>query len=166
MKNYNHLLEILKQFMNLELSHNLIWSGNQEYATMVFAECGYHVGDWSWYDGHIVNFDCEHYPGIGTSYVACGHSYSVHRDDISIVVHEYGELSNQNTPEKVKTISLSQYSTVNTNVSDYTDRMMTLSPEFTELIVELKKWICALHNPGYVYNIDICIKEGNNVNDL
>ena len=96
---YYKIIEVLYQFMDLEVQNNLIWGHPKEYSTQLFKECGYEITDWSWYDGPIVTLKCTEHPQLSVNYAACANSYCIVSEEpveyINVQVEEVPKLASE-----------------------------------------------------------------------
>lgn len=140
---YYKIIEVLHQFMDLEVSNNLIWGQSEKYSTALFESCGYVVEDWSWYDGHILELKCTEYPEISIGYAGCADSYSIHCNDaeryINVQIEEVGKLSSKSKRSKhdFNCVEVRQKG----KTKDY-DRIEipNPSPEFDSFVKQLFEW--------------------------
>lgn len=165
-KIYSQIVEILYQFMDLEISNNIIWCGNETYATTLLKECGYEVTDWSWYDGPIVQCNSTEYPDLKISYAACANSYCIHCDIeenyINVQIEEVGKLASVEKRSNYDFDSIKVKQQISS--SDYDEiEIQDPSPEFNSFIKELFLWKKTFDKPTD-YDYTICIYLGKEVN--
>lgn len=169
---YPKIVEILYQFMDLEVSNNLIWGHPKEYSTQIFKECGYEVTDWSWYDGHIVSCSCTEYPQLSINYAACADSYCIFSEDpqdyINVQIEEVGKLASTERRSKVNfnKIVVRKQTIKDSHAHDEVD-VVNPSPEFDLMITELFKWQKSfIKSEDFDYAITIYIGKEVNVEEL
>lgn len=169
---YPKIVEILWQFMDLEVSNNLIWGHPKEYSTQLFKECGYEVNDWSWYDGHIVACSSTEYPQLTVNYAACANSYCIFSEEpldyINVQIEEVGKLASEEKRSKINfdKIAVNKQTVKDSHSYEEVD-VVNPSPEFELMITELFKWKKAFDkSDDYDYAITIYIGREVNVEEL
>lgn len=167
MKNYNHLAEVLYQFMDLESSNNLIWCGDIPFATLLFDECGFTVEDWSWYDGHIILFKSRHYNNITITYCASDSSFEFSNNIVRIKLKETPKLYIKKRRYDESTIIITQNDVSTETVFCHTPKLSTFSTEFNNFISELNSWQSTFDkNEDCGFVVSVKIKQGYNINEL
>lgn len=170
---YPKILQILHQFMDLEVSNNLIWGQSKEYSIQLLKECGYEVTEWSWYDGPIVTAKCTEYPDFSINYAACANTYCIVTEEpleyLNIQIVEVGKLCSGHTRSQhnFSKISVRQQCT-----SDFDDSSTELthfvgSREFECFKLKLFDWQKSFDKTDeYDYTITIYIGKGVKLNTL
>lgn len=169
---YPKIIEILWQFMDLEVSNNLIWNHPKEFSTQMLKECGYEITDWSWYDGHIVSCNCTEHPQLSINYAACANSYCIFSEEpldyINVQVEEVGKLASEQKRSKVDFNKITVNQQLGDKPHDYQEIDITnISPEFDNFIKELFKWQKSFDkSEDFDYSITIYIGKAVNVEEL
>lgn len=164
------MIEVLCQFMDIEVSNNLIWGHPEEFTSRVLLECGYEVTDWSWYDGHLVSCKTP-YPELIVQYTACSSGYYFITGDelpsITIQLEEIGKLASEERRNMFNFNSIDYYQQTEDGTGQTKVHLFNPSPEFNRFVTELYNWKKTFDkSPDFDYTVGIYFGKEIDLNEL